>query len=345
MAEGSIRISSFEIKTASRREVAAAHALTTRLQAEAWPEDPPRALADWEGELRTIPPYWAVQRWVAWRGEEAVATASTYFYNTLQNRHIADLDIAVLPEHRRRGIGKELLARLVTACEEGGKTLLTFGTDSALPAGRAFAARVGARAGMVSATNQLDLASLDRALMERWCREGPRDLFSLGWWIGPYPEEELTAICELKDVMNTAPRDELEVEDWTWTPEMVRQSDAALAARKRERWTLYARHRASGELAGFTKVFWDPAQPAALWQGDTGVLPKYRGHGLGKWLKATMIARVLAERPTVVRVRTANASSNVPMLKINHAMGFRLYKEWTIWQVEVASVRAYLGAG
>ncbi len=337
-----MEIREFNVQTASRQEVAAVHALSTRLRAEAWPEDPPQALEDWERKLRTIPPYWTVRRWVAWWGEETVAAASTYFYNTPHNRHIADADIGVLPECRRCGVGKALLARIVAAAEEEGRTLLIFGTDSAIPAGRAFAERVGARPGMVSRTNQLDLARLDRDLMEKWRNEGPRDLFTLGWWIGPYPEEDLAAICDLKAVMNTAPRDELQMEDWTWTPEMLRQGEAALAARKTERWTLYVRHRASGELAGYTEVFWDPTQRETLWQGDTGVLPKYRGHGLGKWLKATMIERVLAERPDVVRVRTGNANSNAPMLKINHAMGFRPYKDWTIWQVEVSKVRTYL---
>ena len=33
-----------------------------------------------------------------------------------------------------------------------------------------------------------------------------------------------------------------------------------------------------------------------------------------------------------------------PMLKTNHAMGFRPYKDWTHWQVEVARAKEYLGA-
>ena len=55
------------------------------------------------------------------------------------------------------------------------------------------------------------------------------------------------------------------------------------------------------------------------------MLPKYRGHGLGKWLKAAMLEKVLAERPAVKFVRTGNADENVPMLKINHALGFKPY--------------------
>lgn len=89
-------------------------------------------------------------------------------------------------------------------------------------------------------------------------------------------------------------------------------------------------------------MFWDPSQPETLGQGDTGVLPKYRGHGLGRWLKAAMFEKVVAERPKVKRSRTGKANSNAAMLKINHEMGFRPYKEWAAWQVEVARAKEYL---
>ncbi|HEU67839.1 MAG TPA: N-acetyltransferase [Candidatus Acetothermia bacterium] len=199
MRENPPEIRAFNVQIAPRHEVAAVHALATRLRAESWPEDPPRTLEHWERKLRSVPPYWSVHRWVAWKGDQAIASANVFLYAASHNRHIADCDIAVLADHRRRGIGKALL---------------------------------------------------DPALMEKWRNEGPRDLFTLGWWMGPYPEEDLASICALKAVMNTAPRDELQMEDRTWTPEMLRQGEAALAERNTERWTLYARHRARAYLAG-----------------------------------------------------------------------------------------------
>ena len=70
--------------------------------------------------------------------------------------------------------------------------------------------------------------------------------------------------------------------------------------------------------------------------------PKFRGHGLGKWLKAAMLLKVLAERPDVTLVRTGNADMNVPMLKINHALGFKPYIAHTVWQLDTAAVGAKL---
>ncbi|MBI3460811.1 hypothetical protein HY009_07770, partial [Candidatus Acetothermia bacterium] len=71
--------------------------------------------------------------------------------------------------------------------------------------------------------------------------------------------------------------------------------------------------------------------------------PKYRNKGLGRWLKAAMLEKVLRERPQVKRLRTGNANSNGPMLKINHELGFKPYKSWIDWQVELDKALAYLG--
>lgn len=345
MTKQPVEIRAFDVNMASAEELAAVHRLANRLRVEMWPEDPPRGFEEWVRQLRTVPPFVLLRQWVAWHRGEAVARAILTTYDTPHNRHIADADIGVAPEWRRQGIAKRFLAHLVEAAEALDRTLFLAGTDSSIPAGQALLERLGARVGLVSRTNQLDLARLDLALMQTWRDEGPRDEYELGWWLGPYPEEDIAAICTLMGVMNTAPRDDLEVEDWKWTPEIVRQQESSMLERKIERWTLFTRHRASGELAGYTEVFYDPTLSETLYQGDTGVLPKYRGHGLGKWLKATMIEKVLSERPQVKRVRTGNANSNAPMLRINDAMGFRPYKDWTTWQVEVTKVRDSLARG
>jgi hypothetical protein len=66
-------------------------------------------------------------------------------------------------------------------------------------------------------------------------------------------------------------------------------------------------------------------------QGDTGVRPDHRGHGLGAWMKAVNHLRLADERPDVEWVQTWNADSNEPMLRINRALGFAPVQRFDVW--------------
>ena len=79
-----------------------------------------------------------------------------------------------------------------------------------------------------------------------------------------------------------------------------------------------------------------------LSQGGTAVLPAHRHQGLGRWIKAALLERVLREQPEVRFVRTDNADRNAAMLAINTAMGFKPYLTETQWQIETATARDYL---
>lgn len=52
--------------------------------------------------------------------------------------------------------------------------------------------------------------------------------------------------------------------------------------------------------------------------------------------------RIGAQPGLVERIRTGNAGSNAPMLRINRELGFKPYKSITVWQVGVDRVLEYL---
>jgi GNAT superfamily N-acetyltransferase len=335
-----------DVRAAQDHEYAALGAFADRLRAERQPDDPPIPLAERVAGYRNMPSFGAQDTWVLWAPDRSalLAVATLGRLLTEENAHLAQMGIEVLPEWRRQGLGRRLLAELVGAAEGYEKRLLLGATVDRVPAGEAFMVRLGAAKGMEAHTNQLKMADLDMDLVRRWIEaaaERARD-FKLGLWVGPYPEEDLAAIARLHDVMNDAPLGDLEVEDMRFSPEQLRQIEQAVFSRGARRWVMYVREIATGRFAGYTEVVWHPDRPEILQQGDTGVLPEYRGHGLGKWLKAAMLAKVAAELPDVRLVRTGNADSNAAMLRINNDLGFQSYMAQAFWQVETTRVRAYL---
>lgn len=342
---GEITIEEVDLPSLSSDDVVRLNAFTNELRAEAHPDDPPQPIDYTRASVRNIPGFVAVREFWARDPDGSIAgSAETSFMRTEENRHLLEVDLEVHPDRRRQGLAKALLGLVVDVAAEEGRTLLIGSTSERVPAGEAFARRLGAERGIANHVNRLMTASVDRDLMHRWVEEGPErapdyELFVVD---GRYPDELVEAICDLAEVMNTAPMDDLEVEDQRFTVEQARQIERVLDARGSERWSLFIRHVPTGGLAGYTQVFWSPSQPRTIWQGDTGVRPEHRGHALGKWLKAAMMERILDERPDVKDVRTGNADSNAPMLGINRAMGFEPYEATTVWQVRLDRVRAYL---
>ena len=87
----------------------------------------------------------------------------------------------------------------------------------------------------------------------------------------------------------------------------------------------------------------NPKKPAYLNQGITAVWPEYRGRGIGRYLKAAMLQKMLAERPEVRFIRTDNAETNAPMRKINTELGFAPYRADYLWQAETARLKEFVG--
>ncbi len=285
----------------------------------------------------------AVEMVVAWEGGRAVGRAAAFAPLGADNRHMLQVDLQVLPDRRRLGIGRAMLRWALDVARRHDRRLILGGTGARVPAGDAFALACGARASLQASVNELDLDDhgpqlfVPDGLVATWLSEGPGRApgYGLAWVPRPYPEAALVPFAALKSAMNDAPRGELDVEDRVYTADSLRDIDAFEAAAGYQPWTLAARHVASDTFAGFTEMMWHPDNPAIAFQGDTAVVPAHRGHALGKWLKAAMLERLHRERPQVRVVRTGNADSNEAMLGINRALGFRQAEGGTIYQLDV----------
>jgi GNAT superfamily N-acetyltransferase len=276
---------------------------------------------------------------------EIIAYCQGTIINTGDNEHLVRYRIEVLPEYRRQGIGRESLKKLLPFAKKHQRTLWISFTWDNVPSTTFFFERIGARRGSEMKTNQLKINEFDKSLVEHWLEKSTKlkDKFDLGIWDGKYPDEEIEAVAGLfQDVANDAPRDTLEMEDMNFSSQLLRDLEKNMFAIGEQRWTIYAKSRKNVELAGLTEVFWHPNRAMILNQGFTGVYPQYRNKGIGRWLKAEMMKKILSEHPEIKFIRTGNANSNAPMLKINVEMGFKPYIANTIWQVETDKVEKYL---
>jgi mycothiol synthase len=142
--------------------------------------------------------------------------------------------------------------------------------------------------------------------------------------------------------INNMPTDSLEIEDFEFTPEQLKQMDQSMAARGIERWSLVAREKSTGNYVGWTDLTFNPTKPNLADVGGTAVAKDYQNLGLGRWLKAAVVEQLMWERPNVTKIRTANAHSNAPMLKINDELGFKPALTTDLWQVATEKVRVYI---
>jgi RimJ/RimL family protein N-acetyltransferase len=80
-----------------------------------------------------------------------------------------------------------------------------------------------------------------------------------------------------------------------------------------------------GELIGMSLLMINKEGTLAD-QRLTGVVKDWRKRGLAKWMKAKMLRMVKDDYKTVSEIRTECFSANTPMIAINKALGYELYR-------------------
>ena len=345
---GVFRITLHDPKLDTDEEIAERVRLCNLLAREVLPDDPPSSVEQAIAANRALPERHRRYHFKARdAGGELVGMASTSVDpEDTDNPDILWMGIILRPDIRRQGLGSRLLAELVAVARKEGCTRMVGHSMDGRRGGREFATAVGASCKQVSHLNHLPIDEVDRPMLERWVEEAAERSadYELIGWDGPVSEEHMEQWIDLVLVMNTAPRDDLEMQDFTITPAEIRESEAVAAAAGIETWTLVARHRRTGEWAGFHDVNWDPAKPQFVYVDSTGVRPEHRGHALGKWLKAAMTLRILDQRPDVTNIRTGNADSNDAMLGINKLMGYRPLVGHSMWELPVETAEQWLQA-
>lgn len=264
------------------------------------------------------------------------------------NKQFFEADVYVSPEHRRQRIGTSWLPLVARLMDQHGCTVLNLYTE--LESGHQFLRWIDAEPKLTNIENRLNLADLDWSMVERWAAEGaarsPQTKLEI--YDGKIPESMWEKFApEYSALINTIPFEEMDHGEFVITPEMMREWYTRMAMRGDLQHTVVARE-ADGSIAGITDVDWAPYRRTIIHQQLTGVHPKARGRGLGKWIKAAMLLHIRELYPDAQWIATDNAGSNAPMLAINHQLGFKQYRAGTEYQItreRLAARLKVLGVG
>jgi GNAT superfamily N-acetyltransferase len=255
------------------------------------------------------------------------------------NTHAAFFWLGVLPDSRRRGVGRAVLDAVVRrAVREGRGTLMTEIDEPpelrGRSPGRGFAVAAGFSCALDEVRRDLPLpvpaARLDALDEQARARAEGYRVFTLAV---RWPDALVDSRAELGRRMSTdAPLGSLAWDEESWDGDRVRRQEELFRAQGRRLLAGGAVHEPTGRLVAFTEVAVPLAAPERVWQWDTLVLAEHRGHRLGTLVKTACLRRLQREVPQARLLTTHNAGTNTHMIAVNEALGFRENGVLSDWQ-------------
>jgi GNAT superfamily N-acetyltransferase len=240
------------------------------------------------------------------------------------NEHLADLEICVHPEQRRRGVGRALHTEATRRRRAAGRSSdlgeVHTPVDAPDSPGLAFARALGYAD--LHREHHLAMAlPADPARVAELAASVPAD-HEVVTWSGRCPDELLDDYVAMRNRMNAdAPLGDLD-----WVPpevdrERVRLEESRLA-RTYDSVVAAARRRSDGVMGGYSLTYLGHGMTEA-WQDDTLVMPDHRGHGLGLALKLATLALVQRDHPDRTSYHTWTDPENHAMYRTNLRFGYR----------------------
>jgi GNAT superfamily N-acetyltransferase len=231
---------------------------------------------------------------------------------------MAMLEVRVVPESRRQGIGTAVMDFILPQLRASGRKVVAAFDVRVGGAGELWAGATGFTRTHEMVLQTLEVNSADPAL---WRVPAPAGFGAIRW-VDAAPDDVVESFAAARTAIRDAPRGDASYEEPAWTAQRVREHEATFRERGVEQRVVAAVHEATGTIAGLTEIETRPEDSAMALQQDTAVLAEFRGHGLGRYVKAEMMRWLLADRPSIERVITQTASSNVHMIRVNHQLGY-----------------------
>ncbi len=91
----------------------------------------------------------------------------------------------------------------------------------------------------------------------------------------------------------------------------------------------------AGEIVGFSYVLLSKNYTDRLFQGYTGVDPKYQKRGFATLMKSHLLTRISETEHEIKFLETENLHENIPMLRVNSRLGFKKHRMQNTVEIKV----------
>lgn len=239
--------------------------------------------------------------------------------STRDNLHLAELEVNVLPSHRRRGIGRALHDEAVRRGRADGRRTI-IGEVTQPSAGEESAGVAFAEAAGFTSAHREDHLVADLPFAPDRLLPSAAD-HAVRTWSNHAPDELVAAYARMRTQMSQdLPTGELDLEPRRITVEDVRDEEERLGQSYDT--VVGVARRGDGELEGYTLAFL-PRGEDYVQQDDTFVMRAARGRGVGRALKLAVLDTLRTTWPERTVVHTWTAPDNEPMQRLNRGLGFR----------------------
>ncbi|WP_255946582.1 GNAT family N-acetyltransferase [Streptomyces odontomachi] len=261
---------------------------------------------------------------LAWLASDAdsnpVGTAFLRLFTDPGQQHLAELTLQVHPVERRRRVGSSLLDAAVAAARDDARRCVIAQAAAGSPGDRFLAAR-GFRKVLTLRFTRLSRADVDTTALAGIV-ERPHPGYRLASWRGTVPDDLAQTFAAARHAMDDMPMDDTDYGTVTWDVDRVRAAAQAVEQRGDHLHTVVAIDTGDGSIAGFTELVVPGDGTGDAQHYGTGVLPRHRGHGLGRWMKAESIRQAHEQYPSLDGLLTDTADSNTHMRNINQSLGY-----------------------
>ncbi len=303
------------------------YAVAVAVRSHERPHFVPTAAGEVRALLTHLDPGEVQQHYAVWDAGDIVGCLSVWLPQD-DNLETMWADVAIHPDHRRRGHGSRCLAKVFELAGEHGRTRIV--GSACYPPQRAadhphrvFLENNGFRLGNSAMTRQLELPVHPELLDALW-----REALQAGgaaYRVATFervPEELVPGVCALAGLVAAdGPSGEIDWEPRSLDPQTYRDRVELDRRLGRTCLTSVAVERASGEVVAYTELFL-PRGVTRCHQAGTLVRGDHRGHRLGLAVKVANLRALQDDHPDRVDIITNNADANDWMIAINERLGF-----------------------